>query len=104
MKKYFSHINSLNPKMILAIGFISGLFFIFGCKNNTNAETYAEKVMTVEEIERNNPSKFLEASGTYNESFWGDNMKVHGKVVNKATVANYKDVVIEIIFYSKTET
>jgi hypothetical protein len=68
------------------------------------ANTYQEKIKTVEEIEREQPSRFLEASGTYNQNFWGDKMKVHGTIRNNATVANYKDVVVEVIFYSKTET
>jgi hypothetical protein len=71
--------------------------------NSTNT-TYQEKVLTVEEIEQNDPASFLKASGTYNQNFWGDAMKVHGTIVNNATVANYKDVVVEVVFYSETET
>lgn len=96
-----------------SIGIIAlGLFLFFNVFDNTISggsestigNTYEEKVLTVEEIERADPAKFLDASGTYNESFWGDKMKIHGQVTNNATVANYKDVVIEVIFYSETET
>jgi len=31
-------------------------------------------------------------------------MKVHGTVTNKATLANFKDIVIEISYYSSTKT
>jgi hypothetical protein len=75
-----------------------------GSATGNDEAAYQQQVMSVEEIERSNPSRFLEAGGTYKENFWGDLMKVHGTVENKATVANYKDVVIEITFYSETET
>ena len=31
-------------------------------------------------------------------------MKIHGVVKNAATVVDYKDVVVEVIFYTKTDT
>ncbi len=67
-------------------------------------ETYAEKVMTVEEIEKSQPNNFLKVDGKYNENFWGDKLKVHGRIVNRATVATYKDAVVKIVYYSKTNT
>ncbi|UPT65439.1 MAG: hypothetical protein M0D57_12870 [Sphingobacteriales bacterium JAD_PAG50586_3] len=60
--------------------------------------------MSVEETEKLNPSKFLKADGTYNENFWGDKFKLRGTVTNNATVARFKDIHIEVIFYSKTDT
>lgn len=60
--------------------------------------------MTVEDIERADPARFLEASGTWNENFWGTKLKVHGKVKSSATVATYKDVVIRVTYYSETKT
>lgn len=66
--------------------------------------TYQEKVMSVEEIERANPLNFLDASGTYNENFFGNKFKIHGVITNKATVASYKDIQIRVIYYSKTKT
>jgi hypothetical protein len=71
---------------------------------NYDSGSYEQRVMTVEEMERADPPKFLDASGTYNQNFWGDMMKIHGTVTNNATVANYKDVIIEVIFYSGTMT
>jgi len=70
----------------------------------TNGETYQEKVMTVEEIERSQPTNFLTADGNYNENFRRDKIKVHGVITNKATVATYKDAIIRITYYSKTKT
>jgi len=84
-------------------------YLIYNADNADNdsdksSSTYQEKVMTVEQIEQNDPSRFLKASGTYNKNFWGTAMKIHGEIENIATVANYKDVVVEVIFYSETET
>jgi hypothetical protein len=70
----------------------------------TPAETYQEKVMTVEEIEKSQPTNFLTADGNYNENFWGTKLKVHGTITNKATVATYKDAVVKVTYYSKTKT
>lgn len=71
---------------------------------NGGYNTYEEKVMTVEETEQANPARFLEAGGTYNDNFWGDRLRIQGTVKNKATVANYKDVVIEVTYFTKTNT
>jgi hypothetical protein len=68
------------------------------------AETYQEKVMTVEEIEQSQPTNFLSADGNYNRNFWGTKIKVHGVITNKATVASYKDAVVRVTYYSKTKT
>lgn len=67
-------------------------------------DSYEERVMSVEEIEKSQPPNFLSASGTFMENFWGDKIKIKCKITNKATVASYKDVVIRITFYSKTQT
>lgn len=72
--------------------------------NGFQENTYEEKVMTVEEIEKADPTKFLNADGTYGENFWGTKLKVHGIIKNTATVATYKDAVVRITYYSKTKT
>lgn len=69
-----------------------------------NTDSYQEKVMTVEEIERSQPTTFLTADGNYNENFWGDKIKVHGVIKNTATVASFKDAVVRVTYYSKTKT
>jgi hypothetical protein len=92
--------------ILLIVGILGGIGAISLFKNidSNDASTYEEQKMTVEEIEKSQPANFLEASGNYNENFWGDKLKIHGEVTNKATVANYKDVVIHVIYYSETET
>lgn len=66
--------------------------------------TYQERVMSVEEIERASPTNFLTADGTYRENFWGNKIKVKCTITNSATVVTYKDVVVRIAYYSKTGT
>lgn len=72
--------------------------------SGAGADIYQQKVMTVEEIERATPTDFLSTSGTYEPNFWGDKLKIHGTITNKATVASYKDAVIRVSYYSKTGT
>lgn len=91
------------------IGFLALVVGLNACNNNdsnrTNtANTYQEKVKTVEEIERSQPTNFLSASGTYNQNFWGNKFKVHGVIKNAATVATFKDAVVTVNYFSKTKT
>lgn len=67
-------------------------------------DTYEEKVMTVEEIERSQPTKFLSAGGEYRQTILGNKFKVDCTITNSATVATYKDAVVRVTYYSKTKT
>ncbi len=71
---------------------------------HSNGQTYQEKVKTVEEIERSQPTKFLIADGKYNENIWGNKIKVNGIITNTATVALYKDAVVRVTYFTKTKT
>jgi len=84
-----------------------GLLTIISCGHSgrsSSDNSYQEKVMSVEEIERSQPTNFLTADGTYNENFLGNKLKVHGTIKNSATVASYKDAVVRVTYYSKTKT
>lgn len=109
LSKQESKFNIGRVLKILAGIFIGGLIIMFlvnKLSGNSSGlgESYEQKVMTVEEIERATPTDFLSASGTYKENFWGSKFKVTCVITNKATVATYKDAVIRITYYSKTET
>ncbi len=112
-KETISDANSTKKKsnalkyISIAVVLFACIFFAFAIYENmggSGGSTYQEKVMTVEEIERSQPANFLTADGNYNENFWGDKLKVHGIIKNKATVATYKDAVVRITYYSKTKT
>lgn len=90
-------------KNLILIFFL--LAIIVSCSNSgTSSDSYQEKVMSVAEIERSQPTNFLRADGNYNHSFWGDLIKVHGVIKNKATAATYKDAIVKVTYYSKTNT
>jgi hypothetical protein len=109
-----SGISKILPKLILVFALIGiAIFFFYNRKvesgsgsgsGNFDSSTYEEKVMSVEEIENAEPTKYLVADGTYDENFWGTKLKVHGIIKNQATVATYKDAVVRITYYSKTRT
>lgn len=46
----------------------------------------------------------MNATGTYKPNFLVDQLKINGIIENKATVTNYKDVIVEVVFYSKTQS
>lgn len=94
---------------ILAGLFLSGIVVLniisyIERSNTTSSDTYEQKVMTIEEIERATPTNFLSATGKYKENFWGNKINIECVITNKATVASYKDAVVRVTYYSKTET
>jgi hypothetical protein len=92
-------------KPIQTIKFLVIIIGLCACNGNQNSgNTYQEKIQSVEEIERSQPTNFLDASGTYNPTFFGNKIKVHGIIKNTATVATFKDAVVKVPYYSKTKT
>jgi hypothetical protein len=87
---------------ILIIVFIAIFAFVDYMNEKNSGSSYEESIMTIAEIEAIDPSSYLNASGTYKATFLGDQLKINGIIENKATVTNYRDVIIEVIFYSKT--
>ena len=66
--------------------------------------SYQEQKMTLEESERANPNGFLKVTKvTFRQNLINE-WVVEGTVENHASVASYKDVVLDIIYYSKTES
>ncbi len=75
-----------------------------GSNSIMGEESYNEKVMSVEETEISQPTNFLRAEGNYNKNLIGTKLKVHGTITNSASVATFKDAVVQITFYSATQT
>jgi hypothetical protein len=69
---------------------------------NSN-KSYQQTKMSLKDQELGNPKKFLKSDGTYRKNLLGQ-WVLEGKVSNYATVATYKDVVLEVKFYSKTKS
>lgn len=101
-------------KILQGIGAVGALLLIaFLAKGYMEEKSYPDyqtaasdtvAVMTVEEIESSQPTDFLTATGNYDKNFWGDKIRIHGNIVNKATVTTYKDAVIKVTYFSKTQT
>ena len=65
--------------------------------------TYQEQKVSIEDTERANPLNFLTLNYQARNNFFGKFI-IEGHISNKASVAVYKDVVIQIDFYTKTNT
>ena len=82
-----------------------GLMFIASCKtkqnNKASKDKYENSKITIEEVEKKNPERFLSVSGKDKHNLIGQTV-VKGTISNKATVVAYKDVVVSISFFSKT--
>ena len=70
-------------------------------KKDKKIDKYQESKMTIEQIEKKNPVRFLSVEGTDKHNLIGQTV-VKGEVTSKATVAVYKDIVVKISFLSKT--
>ena len=94
-------------KQIPAVLIIALLFFT-ACTSNDKKTTdkkdaYEQTKETLAETEKKNPTRFLSVEGHDKKNLLGQTV-VKGTLTNKATVSSYKDVEIELSFYSKTGT
>ncbi|MBK7432435.1 MAG: hypothetical protein IPI66_00160 [Chitinophagaceae bacterium] len=64
-------------------------------------DKYEQTKETLEMTEKKNPARFLSISGHDKRNLIGQTV-IKGTLTNKAKVASYKDVEIELSFYSKT--
>lgn len=86
---------------VLSIVFIMSI--IDRISSNQSPEPYPIE-MTVREKEVMFPTGYLDAGGSYKPNFLGEKLKIDGYIENNATLTTYKDIVIEITYYSKTNT
>lgn len=84
------------------------LIFVFAaCSGDEKAadakakDKYEQTKETLEQTEKKNPKRFLQVQGSDRKNLIGQTV-IKGTVTNNATVASYKDVDIELSFYSKT--
>ncbi len=101
--------------MKVIIGIFSATLFLFACSRGKDSQTYTnetaptpeqvykQKIISIAEIEKGQPTRFLSGSTTYNKNLWGTKLKVHGVIKNKATIATYKDAVVKITYYSDSK-
>lgn len=70
-------------------------------KEDKAKDKYEQTKETLGETEKKNPNRFLTVEGHDRKNLIGQRV-INGIVSNKATVASYKDVDIELSFFSKT--
>lgn len=82
-------------------------FALFSCGSSdsknalTEKENYELTKRNLKDKEIKNPQSFLTVTGSNKHNLVGQTV-VRGTVANKATVAVYKDVNLQLDFYSKT--
>lgn len=90
------------------LGIVVVLIGIQSCDHNGGSTrfenaSYEETKMSLEDKERSNPVAFLSDESTYRNNFIGE-WVLEGYIRNSATSVTYKDVVLNITYYSKTDT
>jgi hypothetical protein len=96
------------PTLLVYLFFCVALFSLSACggtdaKSNTaKKDKYEEKKESLEEIEKKNPLRFLNAIVTKDRKNLLGQTVVKGEVKNNAKIATYKDMEVKILYYSKT--
>ncbi len=89
-----------------ALVLLTGSLFAVSCgdkaeKEAKAADKYEKTKLSLEEIEKQTPEKFISVKGTDKKNLIGQTV-VKGKIQNNAKMATFKDVDIKLFFYSKT--
>lgn len=64
-------------------------------------DKYEETKLSLEEIEKKTPARFITVTGSDKRNIVGQTV-VKGKVQNNARMATFKDIDVKLFFYSKT--
>ena len=86
------------------------IIFICSCNNDNSAisgkknpNSYEKTKETLGNKEKKNPIAFLSVNGRKKKNLIGQTV-IKGKITNHASVVSYKDVEVQLLFYSKTRT
>jgi predicted methyltransferase MtxX (methanogen marker protein 4) len=90
----------------LTLIFICFSSILMSCKDEKEkeikaADKYEKTKLSLEEIEKQNPEKFISVAGSDKKNLLGQTV-VKGKITNNAKMATFKDVDVKLFFYSKT--
>ena len=83
---------------------IAAVFFAACNSNEKNADEkdkYQQTKESMEQTEKKNPKRFLTVEGHDKRNLLGQTV-IKGTITNNATVAKFKDVDVELTFFSKT--
>ena len=92
-------------KITLALTLLSSLF-LFACTSDNpvkERESYNATKNSLLQKEEKNPAAFIIVKGNSRKNIVGQTV-VRGSLINKASVATYKDVNLQLTFYSKTKS
>lgn len=92
----------------LAVSILIFAFLLAACKGSNqydikNDNAYEKGKLSVEEIEKKYPERFLLVSGTNKRNLLGQTV-VKGTIFNNAKMVQYKDVEVKLSFFSRTGT
>ncbi len=92
-------------KILPALIVVSFVFAACGGDDKTadsnTKDKYEQTKETLGKTEKENPKRFLSVEGSDRKNLIGQRV-IKGTISNKATVASYKDVDVELSFYSET--
>lgn len=93
-------------KIVPALILLSLVFTACGGSDEKSAETkakdkYEQTKETLEQTEKKNPMRFLSVEGNDKKNLLRQTV-IKGTITNKATVAAFKDVDVELSFFSET--
>ena len=90
-------------KIILAV--LSAGMLLAACNSKKEdkkaVDAYQKVTMTVEEMEKKDPVRFLDVAGNDRKNILGQTV-IRGSISNKARIVSYRDIEIKLMFYSKT--
>ncbi|KAA9338961.1 hypothetical protein [Adhaeribacter soli] len=66
-------------------------------------QSYEEAQLTIEQTEKVYPKQFIHSDGSFRKNLVGK-WVIEGSIKSSATVATYKDVVLDVTYYSKTNS
>ena len=88
-------------------GLIIVVIFFTACNSNEKSaeekvkDKYEQTKESMEQTEKKNPKRFLTVEGHDKRNLLGQTV-IKGTITNNATVAKFKDVDVELTFFSKT--
>ncbi|MEQ9229298.1 MAG: hypothetical protein RIF46_01350, partial [Cyclobacteriaceae bacterium] len=82
---------------------VACLLILMGCSGGKGSPGYETTKMTLEEQEKANPTSFLQVDVEAWENLIGEAV-FEGDIKSKATIAIFKDVQLEFIYKSKTNS
>lgn len=90
-----------HKKLLLAFTILALTVIFSSCGNKSNT-TYNDSRETVEQTERADPLRFLFLEGQFKQNLMGNKFNVFCDITNNASTVSYKDLTLNITYYSKT--